>query len=87
MLGQGSGLPCPSYMEGLVIFYFSGQIPMSRKKSEDDEDILFFQNKAGTYDRLICLIYEKEANQTMENLQLVENKHGNGKRKRGRRRS
>lgn len=70
-----------------MIFYFSGQIPMTRPKSSKDEDILFFRER-GVYHRLICLWYRKDSDTILHNLKLIEEKYdGNGKRKRPRRRS
>lgn len=70
-----------------MIFYFSGQVPMTRKPSADDEDVLHFLTHAGSFDRLICMVYEKESAAVMKNLKLTEEKHGFGQCKRPRRRS
>lgn len=55
---------------------------MSRKPSADDEDILHFLKHAGSYDRLVCMVYEKESKAILHNLKLTEEKHGFGKRER-----
>ena len=70
-----------------MIFYFSGQVPMTRKPSADDEDVLHFLKHAGSYDRLVCMVYEKESEAIMRNLKMTEDKHGFGEHKRPRRRS
>lgn len=72
-----------------MIFYFSGILPLSRKPGPDDPDILFMQKSDnGNYDRLVCLIYGKEADMIIDNVKKVEEKHhGKSNQKRTRRRS
>lgn len=60
---------------------------MTRKPSADDEDVLHFLKHAGSFDRLICMVYEKESAAVMRNLKMTEDKHGASQRKRPRRRS
>ena len=70
-----------------MLFYFSGILPLNRKPGPDDPDILFFRNKGSSYDRLVCLIYGKEADMIISNVQQVEEKHGKSEQKRTRRRT
>lgn len=71
-----------------MIFYFSGQLPMARPRTSLDEDIHFFRNHGGIFNRLICLWYKKDGDTILHNLKLIEEKYdGNGERERPRRRS
>ena len=62
-----------------MIFYFSGQIPLNRKPWPKDKDMKFFLKEGDSYDRLICVVYEKDANLIIANIQ--EATDGNGKSK------
>lgn len=70
-----------------MIFYFSGNPPFTRRDWPDDEDMQFFKKHDMPYDRLVCLIYEKEANLVINNKKLMESSNGRSTQARTDRRS
>ena len=72
-----------------MIFYFSGIVPMQRKPCPPaDPDIQFFENNGGQFNRLVALMYQKEADTIISNTNHHREKaNGNGSEKRTRRRS
>ena len=65
-----------------MIFYFSGNIPIYKKVGEPDKDMEFFLERDNTFDRLICLIYEKESDIVLGNIKYMESKHAQSVQKR-----
>lgn len=59
-----------------MIFYFSGNIPFTRREWPDDADMQFFKKNAKSFDRLISLVYEKGANLVISNLKQMEAENG-----------
>jgi hypothetical protein len=56
-----------------MIFYFSGQFPDSRKDYPDgDKELEFFVGKNQPFDRLVCLIYGKDADQVFRNVRRMK---------------
>lgn len=59
-----------------MIFYFSGNMPFTRREWPDDADMQFFKKNSDSFDRLISLVYEKGANLVIDNLKKMEAENG-----------
>jgi hypothetical protein len=56
-----------------MIFYFSGQFPQVRRDYPGgDKEMDFFQKHDTTYDRLVCLFSEKDADQCFRNVRRLK---------------
>ena len=62
-----------------MIFYFSGQFPKTRKDYPNDLEMSFFKKNGMSFDHLISLMYGKEAEQILKNVELMEADNGEGK--------